>query len=687
MTSFGVQATLETSILAEAVPVLAFFPQTLRPELLWLLLLALLPIIIHLLNRLRYKTVKWAAMMFLLKANQSSTRNARLRHWLILASRCLLLFFFLYAICRPIVSGWLGSALAGAPEKVLLCLDRSASMELVDPRLQVSKREQALDLFAQAAEELGTGSRYVLIESVLREPQELASAGALKDLERTAATDTAADIPSLLRAALEYLRRNPGGRSEIWLASDLQKSNWRPESEREWQGLAAQLDSLQQNVRIRLIPLTTEPVKNVGVELLQFAANAEKRKVDFSLRLRSSQVKTPEFPMTMVVNERQRSARIDLDKADVRLQESMPVVGEMDQDLWGFVDLPADENPADNRMYFVSGPSPLRKAITVGARTSVKRVGVLAVVPNGMTRIASAMDPGAANDLALNDAGLVIWQGKEMNNQMASNLVRFVESGGQLLMLPSAEPGQGEFAGLSWQEIENAVDEDGFKVERWDEDEGPLARTSDGTNLKVNELNIQKRQNVDIDDAWQKLADFEDNEPLLLRKVIGQGRVYALTTLPEPEWSRLADGLVLVPMVQRLLTVGSDRLARVRTAVCGEWKPLSEESIWQPLHTTDASDFRWKAGVYQSDNNEKIALNRPLREDDPNVIETEGATRLFGDLPVTAVAESEQAPGKKVTSELWKLFVYLAAFFMLIEGFLLLLDRKPNPRLRGATVS
>jgi len=41
--------------------------------------LVTLPIIIHLLNRLRYKTVHWAAMIFLLKANRAATRRATLR--------------------------------------------------------------------------------------------------------------------------------------------------------------------------------------------------------------------------------------------------------------------------------------------------------------------------------------------------------------------------------------------------------------------------------------------------------------------------------------------------------------------------------------------------------------------------------------------------------------------------------
>ena len=108
----------------------------LQPGLLWALPVALLPLVIHLLNRLRYRSVRWAAMMFLVAATRSSTRRARLRHYLILLCRILLLAAFLFALCRPMVGGWLGSALAGPPDTIILLLDRSSSMAATVARRQ-----------------------------------------------------------------------------------------------------------------------------------------------------------------------------------------------------------------------------------------------------------------------------------------------------------------------------------------------------------------------------------------------------------------------------------------------------------------------------------------------------------------------------------------------------------------------
>ena len=45
------------------------------PGLLWLGLTAAVPIIIHILNKRRYRTVEWGAMAFLLNAMREETRR------------------------------------------------------------------------------------------------------------------------------------------------------------------------------------------------------------------------------------------------------------------------------------------------------------------------------------------------------------------------------------------------------------------------------------------------------------------------------------------------------------------------------------------------------------------------------------------------------------------------------------
>src|SRR5262245_3553331 len=100
----------------------------LQPMLLWALPLIALPIIIHLINQRRYQTIRWGAMMFLLAANRMSRGYARLRQWLIMAFRMAAIGALVFAISRPLASGWLGLTAGGKPDTTIVLLDRSPTM-------------------------------------------------------------------------------------------------------------------------------------------------------------------------------------------------------------------------------------------------------------------------------------------------------------------------------------------------------------------------------------------------------------------------------------------------------------------------------------------------------------------------------------------------------------------------------
>src|SRR5580704_13154740 len=152
----------------------------LQPFIFWGLPLLLVPVIIHLLNRLRHRPHPWAAMRFLLSATRSSISNTKLRQMLILLCRVLIVAMLLLFLGRPLAGGWLGWALSPAPDSILILLDRSASMETKAGG--ATKREQALELLAQSAKQYEDASHLTLIDSASLLPQEIAKATNLTQL-------------------------------------------------------------------------------------------------------------------------------------------------------------------------------------------------------------------------------------------------------------------------------------------------------------------------------------------------------------------------------------------------------------------------------------------------------------------------------------------------------------------------
>ena len=96
-----------------------------HPELLWALLLLLIPIIIHLFQLRRFKKTPFTNVKFLKKVVSESRRSSILKKWLLLCTRILLLAALIIAFTQPFLAG--KSALK--EKETVIYLDDSFSMQ------------------------------------------------------------------------------------------------------------------------------------------------------------------------------------------------------------------------------------------------------------------------------------------------------------------------------------------------------------------------------------------------------------------------------------------------------------------------------------------------------------------------------------------------------------------------------
>ena len=89
-----------------------------------------IPIVIHLLNRRRFKIVRWAAMDYLLAAQKKNRKRVRMEHFLVLLLRCLMIALLVRAVSRPMTTSGSLLFLPGASDPVerVIIIDDSASM-------------------------------------------------------------------------------------------------------------------------------------------------------------------------------------------------------------------------------------------------------------------------------------------------------------------------------------------------------------------------------------------------------------------------------------------------------------------------------------------------------------------------------------------------------------------------------
>ncbi|MEI6809709.1 MAG: BatA domain-containing protein [bacterium] len=672
-----------------------------QPTLLWALPAVAIPVVIHLLNRLRFRSVKWAAMMFLLSATRSASRRARLRHYLILACRTGIVLAIVLAASRPLAGGAFAAFCGGTPDAVIVLLDRSASMETTDPQTRSSRRERALRLFTEAAGRLRKAGRFVLIENVMRTPQEVGAGQMLEGLLLTGPTDTAADLPAMFRAAASYIVENRPGRTEIWVASDLQKNNWHPDSA-EWRTINAQLAALPEDVTVTVLSVNGGGVRNASVVFrsAERRSVAGKNRLSLGLDINRTEAAPASFPLVLTVDGARSQFDIVATTASLRYNTPVDLSGKATGSGWGKVDLPADDNARDNKSYFVYGNNVQLRAVIASKTQPVAKYLHSAATPGGSKHVV-VMDPERPDSSIMKDASMLIWQAPVAGEQAERMIRSFAEEGGVVVFFPPGPGADAAGSGLTnmfdirWSDVDVTVSGKPFRVATWDEYDGPLAKTDDGANLQVAGLLFTRRQipvvlagdnksdPVSMSGGWITLAEFADRRPFLLRRRVGAGYVFACSSLPDEAWSNLGEGKVLVPMLQRMLTLGGKRMTLCGNEICGEWRPRADEQ-WDAVEASGTGDSRWHAGVYRYGTH-LLALNRPPDEDNPDTVDSSAVPALMSDVKVRVVDDITEAGTGRSEGELWRLLVFLALGFMTIEAFLVLSEKIRKKTLDALT--
>ena len=650
----------------------------LSPVLLWFLAAASVPVIIHLINRRRHKTIQWAAMQFLLKASRESRGKKKLRNILILTCRALAIAALATAAARPIVSGIIGWG-GGSIDTVVLLLDRSASMELKPGDGLGSRREIVLAKVRDAINRLGP-SRLVLIDSASNKPQEIPSPDTLAELSSTAGTDTAADFPALLARAAEFLTDSPG-RAEIWLASDMQTSNWSPDDER-WAAARASLAALPQKPSIRVLSITGPAAPNTSITLLGSRRSGDDLLLDLEVS-RSSDARGPaSIPLTTHLNGTRTTENLTLPGQSLRFQKRVALpAGE--ETGYGWVSIPSDGNPRDNAAFFACGPARPMKSLVVSPSGETADYLTLAAAPPGFENLTTQrVDPAQAATAIAPDLAAILWAAPLPSGPAADAVQRFLASGGHVLFLPPGAASDVSFLDLSWSPPTEAPAGKFYILTEWNHADGPLRDGIDGTPVSADRLKAIRRQMPVGDTA--PLARWEDGETFIARRIVDRGTAWFLGSIPDYTWSNLGDADVLLPAVQRILTAGASRFDASYLATVGSESarlfPGETRSRLDDYGTPDPANAAYESGIFRL-GERLLALNRPPQEDAPEILSREELNAALDGTGFTLLDQAGQADDPTLARDVWRAFLVAMLLFLTAEALLCLPKREVSQAL------
>ncbi len=606
-------------------------------------------------------------MQFLLKAAHETRGKKRLKHIIILACRALAVGMLMFALARPL-AGFLSGWKSGKIDTIILLLDRSASMESRSDAVGPSKREAILQRIGSAAKELGN-TRLILIDSVTLKAQDVPSPDVLAEISTVSASDSSANIPALLTKGVEYISTANTGKTELWLASDLQKNDWATDDGR-WEALKVSLADLPNDSGLRIFGLNNQPENNVNIRV----TSAHRSGSELVLDILASQSKNDgsvSVPITYSLDGARTTDALTLNEQTLQFQKRFSIMGRKEGGF-GWVGLPADDNPRDNVSYFTySADRPILTYVVAQDLESAGLLNLLAAPPNYGNQKSVLLTPDQASQIKLNEAALLIWQAPLPTEPLAGEIWKFLSRGGRAVFFPPLEPNDTKFLEMSWSESELAEKDKVFTVTDWERDDGPLRDGVSNTEVPVKSLKAIQRTN--IGGTATPLAFWSDSKPAVTRKVIDAGEAIFIGSLPNYSWSNLGDGAVIVPVVQRMIEEGAKELAGNVEIEAGskEAQPLAGEFRNRvDDYATDGSNAPDQAGIYRNDS-ETFAINRPLGEDDPEIITREDMDGLLGSNNFRFFGE-QSARKTNLVSEVWRAFLAAMLVFLVTEAFLCL---------------
>lgn len=260
------------------VPGVVLMSWFLYPMVLWALAAAAAPILIHLLNRRRYREVPWAAMQYLLEAVRKNSRRMQFEQWLLLAVRTLIVILVVLAVAEPVLEQ-VGLPLGpGQRAHRMFVVDASFSMAFQAD--EPSRWDRARDGVRRIVEQSGEGDGFTLLlladppRVVIGEPS-FQPDEFLKELDNLRLPHGRADLPATLARIEQTLaavrKSHPRlAREEVFLITDLGRNTWAPELRDEALGeFRARSERLGQQTQLVVVDLGSDNRENLAVTRTQ----------------------------------------------------------------------------------------------------------------------------------------------------------------------------------------------------------------------------------------------------------------------------------------------------------------------------------------------------------------------------------------------------------------------------------
>jgi len=278
----------------------------LNPAILFGLIALSIPILLHFLNLRKLKRVEFSTLAFLKELQKSKIRRIKIKQWLLLIIRSLIILFLVLAFARPTIStNYFGSSSAAKTSAVFI-IDNTFSMSAIDEN--GSYLNQAKNRAAELLNVFQNGDEVsiITVDQPEKKVSPIAGKKSLKKLiDEIEISNVRRSINESIISASQILYESSNYNKEIFVFTDFQ-SNSLYDNDKE---LSSLKNVLEPYARIHFIDFSGDPVNNLSVSRFECLNQIfeQGKSIEFSVEVKNNSQNSQSTLISLFLNGQRKS--------------------------------------------------------------------------------------------------------------------------------------------------------------------------------------------------------------------------------------------------------------------------------------------------------------------------------------------------------------------------------------------
>jgi len=630
-----------------------------HPELLYFLFVLVIPILVHLFQLRRFKKEYFTNVRFLKELSIQTRKSSKIKKWLLLATRLLLLTALIIAFAQPFFKAKDSKNISN---EMFIVLDNSYSMQAKGNKGELLKR--AVQELLENTPENQTFSLITNNETYWNTD--------IKSIQKEVQNITYSPLPFQLESAMAKIKsRKSANNKDVIIISDA--IGLKPK----------QLKSIDGNFNTYFITPEAEQKNNIAIDSVYMNQTLNDF-YEIGVNLKSYGEQDNAIPIGLYNNNKLvAKTLVKFEKSETAINFTIPK-----KDFNGYVSINDTSLKYDNTYYFSITKPEKTNVISIG-KTDKSAFLNRIYTPNEFNYSNSTIETLDYNTLEKQDA-IILNELENLPQALVTNLKSFVEKGGNLVFIPSSESkikDTNQFLGTFGQ-IQLGSNQNANKLITKIAFQHPLFQSV--FEKKIDNFQYPNtKQNFELKTTNPAILSYEDQTCFLSSIPNQVSNVYVFAAPINKMNSNFQNSPLIVPIFYNMSQNGQK--TGVNALTIGEIQPflvatnLSKDEILEvkndnekfiptqqilnnkvKLQFNDYPIFAGNFGIYKKD---EIVRNISFNYNRSESNLEQSQSQLLTDYKVVKSIETvfNSLLSDRSNDEIWKIFVLLSLLFLFLE--------------------